>query len=116
MIRLALETGTIIGIRDSSRQESSERMLDEVLYRSYLSRLRVSLENERRYFEKTGEGLEVTRSEQHVESLVEIGKRRISLELVKEFQECLADADKLYEREERAKIDAWIRDHEEQLS
>src|SRR5438132_4054356 len=77
------------------------RALDEAHFRSRLSRLRTCLEAERRYWKETGEGMEEPESEGFVKELVELGKRSISEELVKEFETILVEADKLYDEIEK---------------
>jgi hypothetical protein len=84
------------------------RALDEALFRSRLSRLKTCVETERRYWKETGEGIEQPESEEFLKELVEIGKRSISEELVKEFETVLAEADKLYDEIEKDTIDDGI--------
>ncbi len=57
-----------------------------VWFKSRLSRLKTCLETERRYWKETGEGIDEPESEGFVKELVEIGKRSVSEELVKEFE------------------------------
>ena len=83
-------------------------MLDEALFRSRLSRLKTCLETERRYLKETGEGMEEPESEGFVKELVELGKRSVSEELVKEFETILAEADKLYDEIENYTTENWI--------
>jgi hypothetical protein len=54
-----------------------------------LSRLKSCHEAGRRYWKETGEGIEEPESEGFVKELVEIGKRSISEERVKEFETVL---------------------------
>jgi len=82
--------------------------LDEALFRSRLSRLKTCLEAERRYWKETGEGVDEPESEGFVNELVEIGKRSVSEELVKEFETVLAEADKLYGHIEKDTIEDGI--------
>jgi hypothetical protein len=82
--------------------------LDEALFRSRLSRLRTCLEAERRYWKETGEGVDESESEEFVKELVEIGKRSIGEELVKEFEMILSEADKLYDEIEKDIIEDGI--------
>ena len=83
-------------------------MLDEALFKSRLSRLRTCLEAERRYWKETGEGIEEPGSEGFVKELVEIGKRSVSEELVKEFETVLAEADKLYDQIEKSTVENGV--------
>ncbi|OLE90286.1 MAG: hypothetical protein AUF79_10760 [Crenarchaeota archaeon 13_1_20CM_2_51_8] len=83
-------------------------MLDEALFRSRLSRLRTCLETERRYWKETSEGMEEPESERFVKELVELRKKSISEELVKEFETVLAEADKLYDEIEKDTTENWI--------
>src|SRR6266852_6487810 len=68
-----------------------------VWFKSRLSRLKTCLETERRYWKETGEGIDEPESEGFVKELVEIGKRSVGEELVKEFETVLSEADKLYD-------------------
>src|SRR2546428_9178761 len=83
--------------------------LDEALFKSRLSRLKTCLETERRHWKETGEGMEEPESERFVKELVEIGKRSVSEELVKEFETILAEADKLYDEIEKDTIERLIK-------
>ncbi len=83
-------------------------MLDEALFKSRLSRLKTCLEAERRYWKETGEGIEEPGSEGFVKELVEIGKRSVSEELVKEFETVLAEADKLYDQIEKSTVENGV--------
>jgi len=82
--------------------------LDEALFKSRLSRLKTCLETERRYWKETREGIDEPESEGFVKELVELGKRSISEELVKEFETILAEADKLYDEIEKNTIENGI--------
>ncbi len=82
--------------------------MDEALFKSRLSRLKTCLETERRYWKETGEGIEEPESERFVKELVELGKRSISEELVKEFETILAEADKLYDQIEKSTIENGV--------
>ena len=84
------------------------RALDEALFKSRLSRLKTCLEVERRYWKETGEGYDERESEEFVKELVEIGKRTVNEELVKEFEAVLAEADKLYDEIEKDTIEDGI--------
>jgi len=52
--------------------------------------------------------MEAPESEEFVKELVEIGKRSISEELVKEFETVLAEADKQYDEIEKDTIEDGI--------
>ncbi len=73
-----------------------------------MSRLKTCLETERRYWKETGEGIEEPESEEFVKELVELGKRSVSEELVKEFEAVLAEADKLYDEIEKDTVENGI--------
>ena len=73
-----------------------------------MSRLKTCLETERRYWKETGEGMEEPESEGFVKELVELGKRSISEELVREFETVLAEADRLYGEIEKDTNESWI--------
>jgi len=68
---------------------------------------------ERRYWKETGEGIDEPESEGFVKELVEIGKRSVSEELVKEFETVLSEADKLYDEIEKDTIEDGISSRKE---
>jgi hypothetical protein len=82
--------------------------LDEAFFRSRLSRLKTCFESERRYWKETSEGIDEPESEGFVKELVELGKRSISEELVKEFETVLGEADKLYDEIDKDTIENGI--------
>jgi hypothetical protein len=109
LVRLAVDSGSIADFQANvAKRGGKGRALDEALFRSRLSRLRTCLEAERRYWKETGEGVDESESEEFVKELVEIGKRSISEELVKEFETVLAEADKLYDEVEKDIIEDGI--------
>jgi len=109
LIRLAVDSGSLANLHANVvRGGGRGRMLDEALFRSRLSRLKTCLETERRYLKETGEGMEEPESEGFVKELVELGKRSVSEELVKEFETILAEADKLYDEIENDTTENWI--------
>jgi hypothetical protein len=109
LVRLAVDNGSIADLHTNfAKRGGKGRALDEALFRSRLSRLRTCLEAECRYWKETGEGVDESESEEFVKELVEIGKRSISEELVKEFETVLAEADKLYDEIEKSAIENGI--------
>ena len=109
LFRLAVDGGSIADLHANiAKRGGKGRMLDEALFRSRLSRLRTRLETERRYWKEIGEGVDEPESERFVRELVEIGKRSVSEELVKEFEMVLAEADKLYDEIERDTVENGI--------
>ncbi len=109
LVRLAVESGSIADLHANVvRAGGRGRMLDEALFRSRLSRLKTCLEAERRYWKETGEGIDEPGSEGFVKELVEIGKRSVSEDLVKEFEMILAEVDKLYDEIEKDTIEGEI--------
>jgi hypothetical protein len=109
LVRLAVDSGSITDIHANvAKRGGKGRALDEALFRSRLSRLKTCLETERRYWKETGEGIDEPEAEEFVKELVEIGKRSVSEELVKEFETILAEADKLYDDIEKSTIDNGI--------
>jgi hypothetical protein len=109
LVRLAVDSGSIVDLHANvAKRGGKGRALDEALFRSRLSRLKTCLEAERRYWKETGEGVDEPESEGFVKELVEIGKRSLSEELVKEFETVLAEADKLYDEIERDMIEDGI--------
>ena len=109
LVRLAVDSGSLVNLHANVvRGGGKGRALDEALFRSRLSRLRTCLEAERRYWKETGEGIEEPESEVFVKELVELGKRSVSEELVKEFETILAEADKLYDETEKSTIENGI--------
>jgi hypothetical protein len=109
LVRVAVDNGSIADLHANvAKRGGKGRGLDEVLFRSRLLRLKTCLEIERRYWKETGEGYDERESEEFVKELVEIGKRSISEELVKEFEAVLAEADKLYDEIEKDIIEDGI--------
>src|SRR5712691_3234275 len=109
LVRLAVDNGSIVDLHANVAKRGGKGLaLDEALFRSRLSRLKTSLEAERRYWKETGQGVDEPESEGFVKELVELGKRSISEELVKEFETVLAEADKLYEEIEKDIIEDGI--------
>jgi hypothetical protein len=109
LVRLAVYSGTIADLHSSvAKRGGKGRALDEALFKSRLSRLKTCIEAERRYWKETGEGVDESESEEFVKELVEIGKRSVSEELVKEFETVLAEADKLYDDIEKDTIENGI--------
>jgi hypothetical protein len=109
LVRLAVDSGSIADLHANvAKRGGKGRGLEEALFRSRLSRLKTCLEAERRYWKETGEGMEEPESEGFVKELVELGKRSISEELVKEFETVLAEADKLYDEIEKDTIEDGI--------
>jgi len=90
LVRLAVDRGSIADLHANvAKRGGKGRMLDEALFRSRLSRLKTCLEAERRYWKETGEGVDEPESEGFVKELVELGRRSVSEELVKEFKTIL---------------------------
>src|SRR5438132_5605720 len=109
LVRLAVDSGSITDLHSNlAKRGGKGRALDEALFKSRLSRLKTCLETERRYWKETGEGIEEPESERFVKELVELGKRSISEELVKEFETILVEADKLYDEIEKDTTENWI--------
>src|SRR5438876_5768727 len=109
LVRLAVDSGSLANLHANVVRGSGKgRVLDEALFKSRLSRLRTCLETERQYWKETGEGMEEPESEGFVKELVEIGKRSVSEELIKEFETVLAEADKLYDEIEKDTTENWI--------
>src|SRR5438876_984458 len=109
LVRLAVDSGSITDLHSNlAKRGGKGRALDEALFKSRLSRLKTCLETERRYWKETGEGIEEPESERFVKELVELGKRSISEELVKEFETILAEADKLYDQIEKSTIENGV--------
>ena len=114
LIRLAVQAGSITGVStDNATSENTVRMFDDALFRSRLARLKTSLELEERYWKETGEeiGNDYKESEYFIERLTELGRRAVSLELVKEFEAVLTDSDKQYEEMQKTYFEREINDH-----
>jgi hypothetical protein len=109
LVRLAVDSGSIADLHAIvAKRGGKGRVLDEALFKSRLSRLKTCLEAERRYWKETGEGIDEPESEGFVKELVELGKRSVSEDLVKEFETVLAEADKLYDEIEKDIIEDGI--------
>ena len=109
MVRLAVDNGSVASMATHTGHEMPGYALDEVLFRSRLSRLKASLEYERRYWTETGDEVDEPESEALVKELSELGRRSVSQELVREFEACLTDADKLYAETWKNTIEGWIK-------
>jgi hypothetical protein len=83
-------------------------MIDDALFKSRLARLKTSLELEERHLKETGEELEDKESETLVDKLTELGRRSIHPELVKEFETCLSNADRLYQETQKGFVEQQI--------
>ena len=109
LVRLAVDSGSLADLHANvAKRGGKGRALDEALFRSRLSRLKTCLGTARRYWKETGEGYDERESEEFVKELVEIGKRTVGEELVKEFETILAEADKLYDKIEKDTIEDGI--------
>src|SRR6266699_1142539 len=109
LVRLAIDSGSLANLHANVvRGGGKGRALDEALFRSRLSRLKTCLETERRYWKETGEEMEEPESQGFVKELVELRKRSVSEELVKEFETILADADKPYDEIEKSTIEDGV--------
>jgi hypothetical protein len=109
LVQLAVDSGSIADFHANvAKRGGKGRALDEALFKSRLSRLRTCLEAERRYWKETGEGVDEPESEEFVKELVEIGKRSVGEELVKEFETILVEADKLYDEIEKDTVENGI--------
>ena len=109
LVRLAVDSGSLADLHANvAKRGGKGRALDEALFRSRLSRLKTCLGTARRYWKETGEGYDERESEEFVKELVEIGKRTVGEELVKEFETILAEADKLYDEIEKDTIEDGI--------
>ncbi len=114
LVRLAVDSGSLASLyANVARGRGRGRVLYEAIFRSRLSRLKTCLETERRYWKETGEGVDEPGSEGFVKELVEIGKRSVSEDLVKEFGTVLAEADKLYDEIEKDTIEDGISQRKE---
>jgi hypothetical protein len=109
LVRLAVDSGSLADLHAKvAKRGGKGRALDEALFKSRLSRLKTCLETERRYWKETGERVDEPESEGFVKELVELGKRSVSEELVREFETVLAEADKLYDEIEKNTIEDGI--------
>ena len=109
LVRLAVDNGGVASMATHTGHELPGHALDEVLFRSRLSRLKASLELERKYWTETGEEVHEPESEALVKELSELGRRSASPELVKEFEACLTEADMLYAETWKSTIEGWIK-------
>jgi hypothetical protein len=114
LIRLAVQAGSVTSVSiDNPKSENTVRTFDDALFRSRLARLKASLELEERYWKETGNeiGDEAKESEYFIERLTELGRRSVSLELVKEFETVLTDSDKQYQQMQKSYIEKEINEH-----
>jgi hypothetical protein len=109
LVRLAVQAGGVSSLyADDAKRESSGSMIDDLLFKSRLARLKTCLELEERHLKETGEELDDKESETLVDKLTELGRRSISPELVKEFETCLSNADRLYRESEKSFVEQEI--------
>jgi hypothetical protein len=109
LVRLAVEAGGVSSlIIDQTKRDTSSSMIDDLLFKSRLARLKTCLDLEERHLKETGEELEDKESETLVDKLAELGRRSISKELVKEFEACLSNADRLYRESEKSFVEKEI--------
>ncbi len=109
LVRLAVQAGGVSKMTvDQTRRESSSSMIDDLLFRSNLARLKTSLEQEERHLKETGEEMEDKESETLVDKLTELGRRSINPELVKEFETLLSDADRLFQETQKSYVEQEI--------
>ncbi len=110
LVRMAVEAGGVSKMSvDQARRESSSSVIDDLLFRSNLARLKTSLELEERHLKETGEEMEDKESETLVDKLTQLGRRSINPELVKEFETCLSDADRIYQETQKSFIEQEIK-------
>lgn len=102
LIHLAIKADRVKGL--DVDKENSGRLVDDALFRSRLARLTACLELEARHLKETGEQMEDSESEALIKELSELARRGVSSELVKEFETCLANADKLFEATRRSLV------------
>jgi hypothetical protein len=109
LVRLAVQAGGVLGlIVDQTKREGSSSMIDALLFRSRLARLKTCLELEERHLKETGEELDNKESETLVDKLTELARRSVSPELVKEFETCLTHADRLYKETQKSFVEQEI--------
>lgn len=112
LVRLAVDAGSIAEVyAKAAKPGRAAQEIDDLLFRSGLSRLRASLEAERKYWMETGEEVEEPESEELVKELTDLARRSISGELVREFEASLREADKFYQEREKTTIEQWIKQH-----
>jgi hypothetical protein len=109
LVKLAVQAGGVSSLyADHAKRESSGSIIDDALFKSRLARLKTCLDLEERHLKETGEELEDKESDTLVDKLTELGRRNISPELVKEFETCLSNADRLYEETQKSFVEQQI--------
>jgi hypothetical protein len=117
LVRLAVDAGGVSKMYvDLTKRESSGSMIDDLLFKSRLARLKTCLELEERHLKETGEELEDKQSETLVDKLTELGRRSISPGFVKEFETCLTHADRLYQETQKSIVEQEIDNTKSQLA
>ena len=112
LIRAAIEAKSITRVQiQGAGQDNTVCMFDDALFRSRLSRLKTSLEQEERFWKETGREVEEKESDYFLEELTELGRRNVSQELVKEFETILTNADRQYEEMQRKFFEKEIDDY-----
>ncbi len=114
LIRTVVDSGNITGFSDKVKLKERELEIEDILFKSRLSRLECIVELESKYFRATGNRFdyEVPDEMEILEKeLAEIARRHVDEKLLVEFQTLLGKRDALYaeiqarEREDKIKDD-----------
>ena len=75
--------------------------------------MKACLEAERKYWTETHDEIEEPEPEDIANELVELARRPTDEGLIKEFEACLTEADRLYTDIQRNRIERWIKEERE---
>lgn len=110
LIKLVVDNGSVSEVyAKAGKPGRVGQAVDEVMFKSHLSRLKATLEYERTRLETGGMLDENERtSDQIIRELAEICRRSVDEELIREFQTVLTEADRLYEKSEKQSAEDLI--------
>jgi len=117
LIRIVVDAGSIIGFSDSVKMKEKGHGIEDILFKSRLSRLECIVELEAKYFRATGKRFDYEmpdEMEMLEKELAEIARRHVSEELLAEFQTILGKRDTLYVEIQAREREDKIKDDEEE--
>ncbi len=116
LIRGVVDAGSIIGFSENLRKLGETGPgIDEILFKSRLSRLECMLELQWKFFKATGERMEYGSPQEMEElekGLAEIARRRADTELLVKFEKPLGRIDALYAEIEARETDDRIKNND----
>ncbi len=115
LIQNAVDLRSVVAVSlNIAKPNNPGRIIDQMLFRSRLSRMKTVLEQERKYHEIVGTmlGHGIGGHLYALETeLAELGRKSIDEELVQEFEALLTEFDKLYADVEKSQNENRIKNH-----